>query len=109
MLPQRLHAEDTPTRVGTIEVLVPKDREGRFRSELFEWYQRSGKALMLSIAERYGQGGAPGNVKVITGTPCGLAVSRSRMSALTKRLDGGIAARRTRPGDGRGRSSRCRD
>ena len=44
------------TRVGTLELLVPKDREGRFRTELFERYQRSEKALLLAVAEIYVQG-----------------------------------------------------
>ena len=29
------------TRVGRLELQVPRDREGRFRTELFERYQRS--------------------------------------------------------------------
>jgi len=29
------------TRVGTLELMVPKDREGLFQTELFERYQRS--------------------------------------------------------------------
>ena len=39
------------TRVGALELAVPQDREGRFRTELFERYQRSEKALMLALAE----------------------------------------------------------
>lgn len=39
------------TRVGTIELLVPKDREGQFQTELFERYQRSEKALLLAIVQ----------------------------------------------------------
>ena len=39
------------TRVGRLEIMVPKDREGRFQMELFEKYQRSEKALFLAIAE----------------------------------------------------------
>jgi len=38
------------TRVGAFELQVPKDREGRFRTEVFEHYQRSEKALMLAVA-----------------------------------------------------------
>ena len=33
------------TRVGTLKLLIPQDREGNFRTELFEKYQRSEKAL----------------------------------------------------------------
>ena len=31
------------TRVGTLELRVPQDRMGRFSTELFERYQRSGR------------------------------------------------------------------
>jgi putative transposase len=33
------------TRVGKVELRVPQDRQGRFRTEVFERYQRSEKAL----------------------------------------------------------------
>ncbi len=33
------------TRVGKVELLVPRDREGQFSTELFQRYQRSEKAL----------------------------------------------------------------
>src|SRR5919205_391345 len=35
------------TRVGKLTLRVPQDRQGRFRSELFERYQRSEKALVV--------------------------------------------------------------
>ena len=34
------------TRVGTLSLLVPMDREGTFKTELFDRYQRSEKALV---------------------------------------------------------------
>lgn len=34
------------TRVGKLELRVPQDRQGRFRTEVFERYQRSEKALV---------------------------------------------------------------
>ncbi|MCB1046294.1 MAG: transposase [Calditrichaeota bacterium] len=44
------------TRVGRIQLRVPRDRNGLFRAELFERYQRSEKALLLVIMETYIQG-----------------------------------------------------
>ena len=44
------------TRVGKLELRVPRDREGRFSTELFERYQRSEKALVSALAEMYVQG-----------------------------------------------------
>ena len=85
------------TRVGTLELMVPKDREGRFQTELFERYQRSEKALMLCIAQMYIQGVATRKVKKITEALCGLEISKSQVSELTKRLDGEIEAWRNRP------------
>ena len=39
------------TRVGTITLAVPMDREGAFKTELFERYQRSEKALVGTLME----------------------------------------------------------
>lgn len=39
------------TRVGTLELLVPKDREGTFSSQLFARYQRNEKALILTLMQ----------------------------------------------------------
>ena len=42
------------TRVGTMELRVPQDRQGRFSTQLFERYQRSGKALVAALVESSG-------------------------------------------------------
>jgi transposase-like protein len=39
------------TRVGKLELRVPQDRQGRFRTDVFERYQRSEKALVGALAE----------------------------------------------------------
>jgi transposase-like protein len=39
------------TRVGKLELRVPQDRQGRFKTEVFERYQRSEKALVAALAE----------------------------------------------------------
>lgn len=39
------------TRVGKIELRVPQDRQGRFRTEIFERYQRSEKALTAALLQ----------------------------------------------------------
>jgi transposase-like protein len=44
------------TRVGTLELRVPQDRQGRFSTEVFERYQRSEKALVAALSEMYVQG-----------------------------------------------------
>ena len=39
------------TRVGTLNLLVPQDREGTFSPRLFARYQRNEKALVLALME----------------------------------------------------------
>lgn len=85
------------TRVGRLELMVPKDREGRFQTELFEKYQRSEKALVLAITEMYVQGVSTRKVKKITEELCGLEISKSQVSALAQGLDAEISVWRKRP------------
>src|SRR5215218_5279402 len=54
------------TRVGKLELRVPQDRQGRFRTEVFERYQRSEKALVAAMTEMYVQGVSTRKVKAIT-------------------------------------------
>jgi len=75
------------TRVGKIELRVPQDRLGRFSTEVFERYQRSEKALFLSLAEMYVQGVSTRKVKRITEQLCGQSFSASTVSRLNKQLD----------------------
>jgi putative transposase len=85
------------TRVGTLNLLVPQDREGRFQTELFQRYQRNEKALVLALAEMYVQGVSTRRVKQITEALCGVEVSKSQVSALARGLDEEIALWRSRP------------
>jgi Transposase and inactivated derivatives len=85
------------TRVGGLELMVPKDREGEFQTELFERYQRSEKALVLAMVQMYLEGVSTRKVSAITEELCGLEVSKSQVSALTAKLDAEIAEWRMRP------------
>jgi putative transposase len=80
------------TRVGTLELRVPQDRLGRFSTELFERYQRSGKALVGTLAEMYVQGVSTRKVKAVTEALCGHSFSASAISAINKSLDDGLRA-----------------
>ena len=84
------------TRVGELELMVPKDRDGEFQTELFERYQRSEKALVLAMLEMYVGGVSTRKVSAITEALCGLEVSKSQVSALTAKLDAEIEAWRMR-------------
>jgi transposase-like protein len=59
------------TRVGRIELRVPQDRQGRFRTEVFERYQRSEKALTAAMMQMNLQGVSTRKVKAITEELCG--------------------------------------
>ena len=76
------------TRIGKLELRVPRDREGRFSTELFERYQRAEKALVGALAEMYVQGGSTRKVKAITEELCGHTFSASTISRINKSLDG---------------------
>lgn len=87
------------TRVGTLELDVPRDREGRFQTELFERYQRSEKALVLSFMDMYVSGVSTRKVKRITRTLCGRDFSKSTVSKLCSTLDAQVRAWCERPLD----------
>src|SRR6478735_3710768 len=99
------------TRVGKPELRVPQDRDGRFSTEPLERYQRSGQALVASLAEmgaRPPAGGAgpggPGRLDAEGEGGHGGAV-RARLLRLGHLLDRQAprrGARRLRPAAARG-------
>lgn len=84
------------TRIGKLELRVPRDREGKFSTELFERYQRSEKALVSALAEMYVQGVSTRKVKAITEELCGHAFSASTISQVNKGLDAALERFATR-------------
>lgn len=78
-------------------MMVPKDRNGQFQTELFERYQRSEKAFVAALMQMYVEGVSTRKVTAITEALCGLEVSKSQVSALTQNLDAEISKWRTRP------------
>jgi putative transposase len=85
------------TRVGTLNLLVPKDREGTFCTQLFARYQRNEKALCLALMEMYLEGVSTRKVKDVTEELCGTSFSKSTISSLAGSLDAELAAWRSRP------------
>ena len=85
------------TRVGTIELEVPRDREGTFQTALFQRYQRSEKALVLTLMEMVVQGVSTRRVKDITTELCGREFSKSTVSRLAKELEEQVQAWAERP------------
>lgn len=85
------------TRVGTLNLLVPQDREGTFSTRLFSRYQRNEKALVLALMEMYVEGVSTRKVKDVTEELCGTTFSKSLISSLAGRLDAELEAWRSRP------------
>ena len=88
------------TAVGDLHLLVPQDRDGTFRTSLFERYQRSDKALVLALMEMYVQGVSTRKVAAVTEALCGRSFSSQLVSKLAKCLDEKVAEWRSRPLEG---------
>jgi transposase-like protein len=91
------YERELTTRVGTLcagipAMEVPRDRNGTFSTELFGRYQRSEKALVLSLMQMVVQGVSTRRVKKITERLCGQRFSKSTVSELAKRLDEQVEA-----------------
>lgn len=87
------------TRVGKLELRVPRDREGRFSTELFERYARSEKALVSALAEMYVQGVSTRKVKRVTEELCATSFSASTISRINAGLDETLSEFARRPLD----------
>lgn len=85
------------TRIGRLTLRVPRDREGKFSTRLFERYQRSEKALVLALQESYLQGVSTRKVKKITEKLCGVEFSKDQVSRMARELDETLEGWRTRP------------
>jgi len=75
------------TRVGTIELQVPRLRGGNFSTTLFNQYQRSEQALVLAMMEMVVNGVSTRKVSAITEELCGKEFSKSTVSELCKNLE----------------------
>lgn len=87
------------TRVGTLNLLVPQDREGTFSTSLFARYQRNEKALVLALMEMYVEGVSTRKVGEVTEELCGTNFSKSTISRLSSQLDDELELWRSRPLD----------
>jgi putative transposase len=84
------------SRVGTLNLLVPQDREGTFCTRLFARYQRNEKALCLALMEMYVEGLSTRKVAELTEALCGTSFSKSLVSSLAGRLDAELEGWRSR-------------
>jgi transposase-like protein len=75
---------------------VCRDRDGQFSTTIFEKYQRSEKALVITIAEMYISGVSTRKVKRIMEDLCGTGISKSQVSDLVQKFDEPLQAWRNR-------------
>lgn len=81
------YQRDLTTRIGTINLNVPRTRDGNFSTDIFERYQRNEKALVTTMLEMYVSGVSTRKVGQVVETLCGKSVSKSYVSSITKLLD----------------------
>jgi transposase-like protein len=75
------------TRVGTVTLRVPRDREGKFSTRLFERCQRSERAMILALQEAYVNGVSTRKVSRVTEKLCGTEFSKDQVSRMAQALD----------------------
>lgn len=85
------------TRVGSLTLHVPRFRNGKFSTQLFNRYQRSEQALVLALMEMVVNGVSTRKVTHITEELCGSEFSKSTVSDLCKQLDPVVTAWNNRP------------
>lgn len=92
------YERELTTRVGRLELEVPRDRDGTFSTQLFDRYQRSEKALVLALMQMVVQGVSTRRVKQIIERLYGRRFpEESTVSELSKNLDEHVEAWAERP------------
>ena len=76
------YERELTTRIGTLELKVPRTRDGKFTPDVFERYQRHEKALLASMIEMYVSGVSTRKVSKIVEELCGKTVSKSFVSKI---------------------------
>jgi len=88
------------TRAGTIELAIPKLRQGSYFPDwLLERRRRSEQALISVVATSYLLGVSTRRVEKLAGTLGIQSLSKSQVSELAKSLDGAVEQFRSRPLD----------
>src|SRR5947209_19429924 len=83
------------TRVGTLELQIPKLRQGSYFPSWLEPRRRAEQALVAVIAEAYVQGVSTRKVEALVQTLGIASLSKSEVSRLCQSLDAQVAAFRT--------------
>lgn len=93
-------ARPLTTRVGTVELAVPRHRDAPFRTLVFENYKRSEAALVTVMAEMVVDGVSTAKVGKAMELICGRDFSKQTVSEACKELDAAVERFRSRPLEG---------
>lgn len=88
---------DLTTRIGNITLHVPRHRNGKFSTTMFQRYQRSEQALVLTMLEMVINGVSTRKIENITRELCGETFSKATVSELCKSLDPAVKEFSSRP------------
>jgi putative transposase len=88
------------TRVGTIELRVPRVRDGSYFPSLLDPRKRAERALVAVVQEAYVQGVSTRRVDELVQALGMVGISKSQVSRLCQALDAEVERFRTRPLDG---------
>lgn len=83
------------TRIGTLELAVPRHRNVPFKTLVFENYKRSEAALITVMAEMVVAGVSTAKVGRVMEEICGRSFSKQAVSEACTELDGAVEAFRT--------------
>lgn len=75
------------TKVGSILLKVPRDRDGNFSPELFDKYSRVDKALALNVAEMYIKGLGTRKIEELALELFGETLSKTTVSRIIVQFD----------------------
>lgn len=89
------------TRVGTVELEVPKVRDGTYYPSLLEPRKRAEKALVAVVQEAYVQGVSTRRVDDLVKSLGMTGISKSQVSRLCSELDEEVEKFRSRPLEGK--------
>lgn len=88
------------TRVGTLELRVPKVREGSYFPSLLEPRRRSERALLAVVQQAYVEGVSTRRVEDLVQALGCASISKSQVSRICQELDGVVEGFLGRPLDG---------